>query len=78
VVQRRFAQRTVFVWGVSLDGAPLNLRVSELDPAATLVQVIIENQSWYLLANPQRKKLSVGSPVDSLWQTDKAFDVRAF
>jgi oligo-alginate lyase len=84
VVQRRQGQRTAFVWGVSLDGNPLNLRVSQaeaagklLDPsAAVMVRAVSGNQTRYLLANPQRQKLTVGLPIDSRWQTDAVFSIR--
>jgi oligo-alginate lyase len=84
VVQRRHAQRTAFVWGVSLDGNPLNLRVSPVEAAgklldsseAVMVRAVSGNQTWYFLANPQRKEITAGLPVDSPWQTDAVFSIR--
>jgi hypothetical protein len=83
VVQRRQAQRTAFVWAVSLDGAPVELRVSDaysgkvrLDKSqAVRVRASSRSRTWFLLANPQRKKVTVSLPVDSRFETDEAFSV---
>jgi hypothetical protein len=72
------------VWGVSLDGNPLNLRVSPVEAAgklldsseAVMVRAVSGNQTWYFLANPQRKEITAGLPVDSPWQTDAVFSIR--
>ena len=85
VVQRRHAQRTAFVWAVSLDGAPVTLQVSEVADAsgqnldesqAVLVQASSNEHNWLLLANPERKSVNAVSPDGSRWQSDEAFAVR--
>ena len=84
VVQRRFAQRTTFVWGVSMDGSPLNLRASDVDAAgvrldqseAVLVQVSSGDRKWLLLANPQGKNVTAALPDGLRYQTDAVFTVR--
>ncbi len=84
VVQRRHAQRTAFVWGVSLDGAPLTLRASAVESAgapldqsaAVLVQASSGDRNWSLLANPQRKNITAGLPGEAKWESNAAFSVR--
>lgn len=84
LVQRRHAQRTVFVWAVSLDGAPVKLRVSDVSAAgarldesqAVLVQASSGPNSRLLLANPQHKNIETTSPDGSRWQSDAVFSVR--
>ena len=83
VVQRRHAQRTAFVWGISLDGVPLSLQIfparssgKELDfSEAVLVRVVRDDKTWYLRANPRGRKVAVGLPVDSTWESDAVFSV---
>lgn len=84
LIQRRQGQRTTFIWGVSLDGAPLKLRASSvesggavLDPSqAVLVQASSGDRSWLLLANPQRKNIDAVLPAGAHWQSDAVFSVR--
>ena len=85
VVQRRHAQRTAFVWAVSLDGAPLSLRPKEvadvsgerLDQSeAVLVEVSSDGRAWSFLANPERKKVSAVLGDGSRWESDAAFGVK--
>ena len=83
VVQRRHAQRTAYVWGVSLDGSSLSLQVSDvgsenksLDRSqAVKVRVTSGNKTWYLVANPHRKKVTFGLPIDSHIESDAVFSV---
>jgi hypothetical protein len=82
VVQRRHAQRTAFVWGVTLRGEPLNMVVGSVGSSgktlersqAVMVRVKSDNKVWYLLANPERRKVSAAD-VDSTWESDAVFSV---
>ncbi len=85
VIQRRQAQRTAFVWAVSIDGAPVQLHVSDVSSAsgekldeseALLVQVRSAGREWSLLANPERKNVSTANADGSRWQSDAVFSVR--
>ena len=85
LVQRRHAQRTAFVWAVSLNGVPVELHVMNVTSAAgehldesdaLLVQVSSGGRNWSLLANPGRKQVNVVLGDGSRWQTDVAFGVR--
>jgi hypothetical protein len=84
VVQRRHAQRTTFVWAVSLDGSPVNLQANnvESDGArleqshAVLVRAGSGDRNLLLLANPQRKSIDVSLPDGTHWKTDAVFSVR--
>lgn len=84
LLQRRRAQRTAFVWAVSLDGAPVKLRVTPVsetggqslnESQAVQVQVTSGEHSWLLLANPQRKNINATFSDGSHWQTDAVFAV---
>jgi hypothetical protein len=85
LVQRRQAQRTAFVWAVSLDGLPVNLHVTDVaesggvlleESQALLVQASIGDRNWLLLANPGRKTVDAASPDGTHWQSNAAFVVR--
>lgn len=85
VVQRRHGRETAYVWAVSLDGAPVGLRVTgvsdssgqRLDESqAVLVQVRIGGRNWSLLANPERKNVTAISADGSRYQTDAILSVR--
>jgi hypothetical protein len=84
LVQRRHAQRTAFVWAVSLEGTPIGLRVMDVADAsgkrleeseALAVQVAGNGRVWNLLANPVQKQVSVTSADGSHWQSEAAFAV---
>jgi hypothetical protein len=89
VVQRRHAQRTAYVWAVSLDDSHVSLQVSfvksgdqALDQSqALMVQAAATKpgsgtQNWSLLANPQRKKVVAKLSDGSSWENDTVFSVR--
>lgn len=85
LVQRRQAQRTAFVWAVSLDGAPVTLQTKKVMDAAgkpldesqaVLVLVSSAGKNWSLLANPQGKALHVATADDADWRTREIFDIR--
>jgi hypothetical protein len=72
VVQRRHAQRTAFVWAVSLDGSPVTLHVVDVDDSggnrvdeseAVLVNTSSGGKNWSLLANPHGKSVKGTSDV---------------
>jgi hypothetical protein len=84
LVQRRHAQRTAFVWAVSLDGSPVALRAvgvtdvagEALDESQALaVQVRSGKRNWVLLANPERKNVNIVSLGSTRWQSDAEFAV---
>jgi hypothetical protein len=84
LVQRRRGQRTAFVWAVSLDGAPVELRVTQVgeiggrrldEPEALLVQASSGGHHWLLLANPQRRNIDAISPDGAHWQSDAVFAI---
>jgi hypothetical protein len=82
VVQRRHAQRTAYVWAVSLDGKPVDLKISNVSSEgknldysqALMVRASVGDGSWNLLANPERQKIS-GAGADSTWKSDAVFSV---
>jgi hypothetical protein len=84
LVQRRFGQRTAFVWGVSLDGSPLKLTTSKVESGgkaldeseAVMVEASSGGRTWYLLANPKQKGVGINLSKTSLWETAFAFSVR--
>jgi hypothetical protein len=64
LVQRRVAERTAFVWAVSMSGEPVMFHISSLHSAknepvdqseALLVDVTSGGRSWSLLVNPHRQ-----------------------
>ena len=84
LLQRRHAQRTAFVWAISLDGEPVKLQIKSLsetggqtlsESQAVQVQVTSGDRNWLLLANPDRKNISATPPDGSHWQTDAVFAV---
>jgi oligo-alginate lyase len=82
LVQRRQAQRTAYVWAVSLDGGAVNLQArgveadgKPLDQSqAVMVTASRDSKKWSLMVNPQRKKVSGKLSSGSGW-TDAAFSV---
>jgi len=85
VVQRRHAQRTAFVWAVSLDAALVNLHVTDVSEAggeqldesqALLVQAGVGGHDWLLLANPEHRNVDAVLPDGTHWQNSAAFGVR--
>jgi oligo-alginate lyase len=84
LVQRRHGQRTVFIWGVSLDGSPLNLQANTVEADGTrleqsqavLVRAVAGDRNWLLLANPQRKSIDAVLSDGTHWKTDAAFSIR--
>jgi oligo-alginate lyase len=85
VVQRRHAQRTTYIWAVSLDGGAVNLQARSVESGgkpldqsqAVMVTASRDSKKWSLLVNPQRKKVSGKLASGSNWQTDAAFSVEA-
>lgn len=84
LLQRRRAQRTAFVWAVSLDGTPAELKVMPVsetggqtlsESQAVEVQVTSGDHNWLLLANPQHKNIAATLPDGSHWQSDAVFAV---
>ncbi len=86
LVQRRRAQRTTFVWGVSLDGAPLKLSARAVESGgkpldeseAVMVQASSGDRTWSLLANPKQKGVGINLSPTSIWQCAFAFSVKVF
>jgi hypothetical protein len=89
VVQRRHAQKTAYVWAVSLDDSHVSLQVSfvksgdqALDQSqALIVQAVVTKQgsaiqNWSLLANPQSKKVIAKLSDGANWESDAVFSVR--
>ena len=85
LVQRRRAQNTAFAWAVSLDGAPVALRVTAVKDAAgktlapaeaLLVEADAGGHRWSLLVNPQRQAGVTAGTGGSLWRSATAFAVR--
>ena len=85
LVQRRRAQNTAFVWAVSLDGAPVELKVSDVQDAggkilnhaeALLVQVSAGNVLRALLVNPQQKNVIAALPGGAVWRSDAVLKIR--
>jgi hypothetical protein len=84
LVQRRHAQRTAFVWAVSLNGDPVTLRVKAaesegqaLDKSqAVVVEVSDGDRAWVLVANPHGRKIGPILWGFSSWETDAVFTVR--
>lgn len=85
LVQRRRTQRTAFVWAISIDGTPLELRATPVRDAAgklldtaTAVQVEAHSagRQWSLLVNPDRQSLIAGPATGSSWQSSALFSVR--
>lgn len=83
---RRTARETAFVWAVSLDGAPVTLRLSPVNDAqgkavspdgAALVQAGDGKREWLLLVNPDRQPVTAPLPGGGTWSTGEAFAVRA-
>lgn len=79
LLQRRRAQNTAFVWAVSLDGAPVELKVTDVQDAdgknmiraeALLVEVSAGKMQRFFLVNPQQKKLAVTLPGGAAWRSD--------
>ncbi len=85
VLQRRKAQRTAFVWAVSVDGTPVKLAVSDVsNPAgvplshdeALLVRVTNHEHGWSVLVNPSKKDVSATSPGGQTWRSTDAISLR--
>lgn len=84
LVQRRRAEKTAFVWAVSLDGTPVTLQVETVSSAAgpalskdeaVLAKVSSGGQRWSLLANPQKLSVAGKRPDGTRWSTSAAFAV---
>jgi hypothetical protein len=83
LVQRRRGRQTVFVWGISFNGAPVTIRVDGAEWGGKAVDksqaVVVEagsgDQSWLLAVNPQRRKIAPILPGGSSWETDAIFTV---
>jgi hypothetical protein len=82
LLQRRRAQKTAFVWTISLDGAPVTLRAEAVANAAgttlpeaeaVLVNVSSVGQRWSLLANPQQTSVEAKRSDGTIWRTSVAF-----
>jgi hypothetical protein len=85
LLQRRHAQRTTFVWAVSVDGSPVTLNASDVTDGAgqalprdeaALVRVTSGAGQWSLLVNPQKKAVSATLADGSAWHSEAAFGVR--
>src|ERR1043166_60246 len=85
LVQRRHSQSTAFVWAISLDGAPGELRVSQakdrsgklLPLAATAaIQARAGTRQWSLLCNPNRLPVVASFPNGTSLRTDAPLTVR--
>jgi hypothetical protein len=85
LLQRRRAQNTAFVWAISLEGAAVTLKVTQVSNAAgqalpvaeaALVQVSHSTNQWSLLVNPHGRKITVTGPGRASWQTEAPFAVR--
>jgi hypothetical protein len=85
ILQRRHAQNTAFVWGVSLDGNPAELKVSDVrdesgtqlkESAAVLVQLGGGNPPRMLLANPRKESIVAVLPGGSTWRSGEAVAIR--
>jgi hypothetical protein len=85
LIQRRRAQRTVFVWAVSLDGAPVALSTREVNDAsgkaidkseAILVQATPSTGPRLLLINPHRQTVTALLPDSTSWRSDAVCGVR--
>jgi len=85
LLQRRQAQNTAFVWAVSLDGAPVALKVSDVQDArgknllraeALLVQVSVGKIQRSLLVNPQQKNVAAALPGGEAWRSEAVLSIR--
>jgi len=85
VVQRRHAQRTTYVWAVSLDGAAVKLQARDVESdgkfldasQAVMVTASQDSKNWALVVNPTRKKITAMEPSNPPWETDAVLSVRA-
>ena len=85
LVQRRKTDRTAFVWAISLDGAPVQLRATPVSAAdgksvaasaAVMVHVVSTGRTWEMLVNPGRLGLSAKPAGGGSWQSSAAFAVK--
>jgi hypothetical protein len=85
VIQRRHAQRAVFVWAITTDGSAISLQLSPVHdsednrPAGndvTCVQVETSKRQWTLLVNPQKHDVLASISEQLNWRTTKAFGAR--
>ena len=84
LIQRRHAQNTAFVWGISLDASPVALGLAsasdafgKLIPGADAMGVKVQagSDKWWLIVNPQGKNIAV--PLDDgQLRTEARFTVR--
>jgi len=81
MLQRRHAQETAFVWAVSLEGAPVALKVSPVQDGsgnslknsdALMVQIVEGDRQWTLLANPHKKQIAAALPGGGMWRSEAA------
>ncbi len=85
LLQRRHAQRTVYVWAVTTDGSAVSLEVAPVHDSedqvvpttdVTSVHVNTGRRQWFLLVNPRKRDVVASLPDDLQWRTTKAFGVR--
>ena len=84
LVQRRRTRNTAFVWAISLDGAPVELTVSDVTDAsgqkltrsdALLVQVSAGHLQRALLVNPRQKHIVADGPGHAAWPSAEVLAV---
>jgi hypothetical protein len=85
LLQRRHVQSTAFVWAISLDGAVVKLRVSDVKDTAgkplntataALIQAGTGARQWSLLFNPTRLSVVASLPNGPSLRTDQPLTVR--
>jgi hypothetical protein len=85
LLQRWRAQNTAFIWTISLEGAAVTLKVTQVTTAAgqtlpvaeaALVEVSDSSKQWSLLVNPHGRKITTTGPGSALWRTEAPFAVR--
>ncbi len=84
LVQRREADKTAFVWAISLDDTPVSVRGDAVSDAAgtplseadaVLVQVSAAGREWSLLVNSQMKSVILNRPGGKAWHSDAVFSM---
>lgn len=70
---RRHGKETTFVWCISLNGKAARIERLDAGDATAIAVTSASGKKWNLIANPDKKPVSVKLPDGSDWRVESAF-----